>query len=249
MIKVLPSSNPEKEDNLISYVNTLMELGVEYLHCDVMDGVFVQNKCLPFEVLENIRNNTNILLDVHLMISEPIKHIKKYLGLKPNFLTIHFEACKSISQIKKISKLVRSKDVLFGVSIKPSTPVSALFELKDYVDLILIMSVEPGKSGQKFLDTSLQKIKDAKVLCKDKDIILEVDGGINESNYQDIVDAGATFLVMGNAFYTCVDKAGLLNKIDSHYKKPSTQNKSNTQTKTSKQKKSSTQKKPSTRSK
>lgn len=217
MVKVLPSSNPEREENLINYVNELMGLGVEYLHCDVMDGEFVENKCLDFETLENVRNSTNILLDVHLMVNNPIDVIKSYISIKPNIITVHLEACKSISQIKRLSKLIRSNDILFGVSIKPKTPVSALFKLKKYIDLVLIMSVEPGKSGQKFIDSSMQKIKDAKILCEGTNTIIEVDGGISEDNFESVIEAGAEFLVMGNAFYTSKNRAQLLNKIDKHY--------------------------------
>jgi ribulose-phosphate 3-epimerase len=216
MIKVLPSSNPEKEENLVEYARTLESLGVEYLHCDVMDGVFVENKCLSIDVIEKVRNNSNILLDVHLMVIKPEKTIQQYISYKPNIITIHYESL-SVRKIKKLSKVVRKKDILFGVSIKPSTPVTALVELLDYIDLILIMSVEPGKSGQVFIDDALDKIRDTKILCKDRNIIIEVDGGINLKNYKAIVDAGAEFLVMGSAFYKESDRAKLLSKINSHY--------------------------------
>jgi len=218
MIKVLPSSNPEKEEKLLEYAKSLEILGVEYLHCDVMDGEFVENKCLPISVIENVRNNSNILLDIHLMIKNPAKKIKGYLKLKPNIITIHFESVKSIHELKRISNLVRSKDVMFGVSIKPNTPVTSLVEIMDYVDLILIMSVEPGKSGQKFLQGALERIRDTKILIGNRDVILEVDGGVCLDNYVQVIQAGADFLVMGSAFYNSNNKAQLLNTIDSHYK-------------------------------
>lgn len=218
MIKVLPSSNPEKEDNLIAYVKQLEGLDVEYLHCDVMDGKFVEATCLSLEKLREVRNNTNILLDVHLMVDNPIKVIKDYISLKPNILTIHYEAVRRLSQIKKISKMLRDRDILFGLSIKPNTPVSDIVKYSDDVDLILIMSVEPGKSGQKYIEESTQKIKDAHCLCQGRNIIIEVDGGINLDNYKNVIDAGAEFLVMGNAFYKSENKSKLLNTIDKHYK-------------------------------
>ena len=219
MIKVLPSSNPEKEENLVAYVRELVDLGVEYLHCDTMDGVFVENKCLSFETLKSVRNSTNILLDVHLMVKNPIKVIKDYISLKPSIITVHYEAVKNIRQIKKMSKMVRKKGLLFGVSLCPSTPASALVGLLDYIDLVLVMSVVPGKSGQTFIDSSLDKIKDVKCLVENTDIIIEVDGGINLDNYKAVVEAGATFLVMGNAFYKSDNRAKLLQKIDAHYKR------------------------------
>lgn len=218
MIKVLPSSNPCDEGKLVEYVRDLMDLGVEYLHCDVMDGVFVANKCLDITKLREIRNNTNILLDVHLMVDNPLKVIDQYISLKPNIITVHYESCKSLRELKKLSRLIRSKDILFGVALKPNTPVSALFDLKNDLDMILIMSVEPGKSGQKFLESSIQKIKDAVVMAGE-DIIIEVDGGINEDNFKEITRAGGTFLVMGNAFFKSNEKSELLHLIDKHYKK------------------------------
>ena len=219
MIKVLPSSNPEKEENLVEYVKELVSLGVEYLHCDVMDGKFVENRCLSVDAIRNVRDNTNILLDVHLMIENPIKEIKSYLKLKPSIITVHYEAVKTLRQIKKMSRMVRKKGLLFGVSICPSTPTSVLVGLIDYVDLVLIMSVVPGKSGQSFIDSSLQKIKDVKCLLRERDnVIIEVDGGINLQNYQSVVECGASFLVMGNAFYKSDNRKKLLEKIDDHYK-------------------------------
>lgn len=219
MIKVLPSSNLEKEECLVDYVNELVDLGVEYLHCDVMDGVFVENKCLSIETIKQVRNNTNILLDVHLMVKNPHKVIKDYIELKPSIITIHYEAVRSIGKIKKMSKMVRKQGLLFGVSICPETPASVLVRLIKYLDLVLVMSVIPGKSGQKFIDSSLNKIKDVKCLVENKDVIIEVDGGINLDNYKSVIDKGATFLVMGNAFYKSTDRVKLLADIDSHYKK------------------------------
>ena len=217
MIKVLPSSNPEKEENLVQYVKKISQLGVEYLHCDVMDGCFVENRCLTVEKIREIRNNCNILLDVHLMICKPQKHIKEYMALKPSIITVHYECFKSVRQIKKLSKLVRSKDILFGISIKPKTSTSVLVELIDYIDLVLIMLVEPGKSGQSFIKDSLNKIRDVQILTEGKDIIIEVDGGINLENYKIVINSGAKFLVMGSAFYNEEDKSQLLHQVDKHY--------------------------------
>ena len=148
-----------------------------------MDGVFVENKCLATETIKNVRNNTNILLDVHLMVDNPVKVIDQYINLKPNIITIHYESVKRHSDIFKLAKMIRSKDILFGLSIKPNTPISDIVEFADIIDLILIMSVEPGKSGQKFIESSIEKIRDAKALANGRDIIIEVDGGINLDNF------------------------------------------------------------------
>ena len=158
------------------------------------------------------------MFDVHLMVKNPIKVIKDYISLKPSIITVHYEAVKSVRQLKKMSKMVRQKGLLFGVSLCPSTPASVLVGLINYIDLVLIMSVVPGKSGQSFIESSLDKIKDVKCLVENRDIIIEVDGGINPDNFKSVVDAGATFLVMGNAFYKSDNRAKLLEKVDAHYK-------------------------------
>lgn len=219
MIKVLPSSNPCPEDKLIDYTKMLMKMDVEYLHCDVMDGKFVENKCLDFSVVEKIRNNTNILLDVHLMVENVFESVKKFAKLKPNFITIHYEALKSTKEFEKIVKYLRKKDILVGLSIRPNTPIEIVERFLKQIDLILIMSVEPGKSGQKFIENSIEKIKTTKQLIGDNRVIIEVDGGINEENAKSVINAGAEFLVMGSAFYNSKDKLGLLHSIDKHYKK------------------------------
>ena len=218
MIKVCPSTNPCPEDKLLEYVKDIECLGVEYLHCDVMDGVFVENTCLTYSVLENVRNNTNIGLDVHLMVDNVFKVVKEYSKLKPNFITIHYESPKNTKELVKTLEFIRSKDILVGLSIKPNTPVDIIERFLDYIDLVLIMSVEPGKSGQSFIEDSLEKIEKTKSLIGDRNIIVEVDGGINEDNYKAIINAGAEFLVMGSAFYKSTNKKKLLNKIDKHYK-------------------------------
>lgn len=218
MVKVLPSTNPCEESKLLEYVKKLENLGVEYLHCDVMDGMFVENKCLSVDVVRDIRNNTNMLLDVHLMVINPLKQVKGWSKIKPNIITVHLESCKN-TELKSIIKYIKSKQILVGVSIKPNTDIEKLTPYLDDIDLVLIMSVEPGKSGQTFIPDSLEKIKDLRSLIGNRDIIIEVDGGINLETYKSVIDAGADFLVMGSAFYNSKNRAKLLNTIDKHYSK------------------------------
>ena len=218
MIKVCPSSNPCPEDKLLDYIKELESLGVEYLHCDVMDGDFVSNSCLrDMGLLHEIRNNTNILFDIHLMVANTFEEVKKYSELKPVIITFHYESPKSSKQILKICRYLKDKQILVGMSIKPGTPVCMLEPFLDYLDLVLVMSVEPGKSGQTFIPESIQKIKELKTLIGDRKVIIEVDGGINESNYKQVTEVGAEFLVMGNAFYTSKNRKKLLKSIDNHY--------------------------------
>ena len=157
MIKVLPSSNPEKEENLVNYVRDMVDLGVEYLHCDTMDGVCGENKCLSFETLKNVRNSTNILLDVHLMVKNPIKVIKDYISLKPSIITVHYEACQE--KLKDTLKLIKSHGAKCGAVINPDTEVSKIADVIEECDMILLMSVFPGFGGQKFIPEVLPKIE------------------------------------------------------------------------------------------
>lgn len=210
MIKILPSTNPCPEDELVQYAKDISNLGIDYIHCDVMDGEFVENKCLPIELIEKVRNNVNILLDIHLMVSNNLAYVKKCIKLKPNIITIHYESPRNVKEIYKIAKLIKSKDILFGMSIKPNTPIEMLEQFIDILDLILIMSVEPGKSGQDFIESSIERIEKANKMIGGRDIILEVDGGINEKNIKSVINAGAKFLVMGSAFYKSKDKTKLL---------------------------------------
>ena len=216
MIKILPSTNPCKEDKLVDYAKELSGLGVEYLHCDVMDGKFVSNTCLPFDVVEKVRNNVNILLDVHLMVDKPYKRAKEFANLRPSIITIHYEASKD-REINKIIKFLHSKDILAGISIKPGTDVSELVPYLDKLDLILLMSVEPGKSGQVFIEDTWSKIKDTRALIENRDIILEVDGGINLDNIDKIKKSGVDFAVMGSAIFKAKDRQEFLTSCDKHY--------------------------------
>jgi ribulose-phosphate 3-epimerase len=183
-----------------------------------MDGKFVENKCLPFELVEKIKNNVNILLDIHLMVDDVVGFVKHFALVKPSIITILYEAPKSTREILKVIKYLKKRDILVGLSIKPNTPIEIIERFLDYIDLILIMSVEPGKSGQKFIDDTYEKVKKAKELIKGKDILIEVDGGINIEIAQKLKKLGCDFLVMGSAFYNEKEKSKLLNSIDKHYK-------------------------------
>lgn len=218
MIKVLPSTNPCDEDKLVDYARELDKLNIEYIHCDVMDGKFVSNKCLSIDKIKNILHNSNMLLDIHLMVEDIDSSVKEHAKLNPSFITIHLEAIKSFKQFLKLHKILKEKDILMGLSIKPSTNINELDKYLDYIDLILVMSVEPGASGQKFIENSIDRIKNIKKKIADRKIILEVDGGINKDNFESVVSAGAEFLVMGSAFYNEKNKKSLIATIDNHYK-------------------------------
>ncbi len=220
MIKLFPSTNPSPENNLLHYIRVLQEAGVEFMHCDVMDGIFVKNSCLDVDLLKKIATETTVGLDVHLMITEPLSNIDKYIKLPATYITTHYEAYNSVQNIIKMSKYIRNNNKLMGLAIKPSTPISKIKNILSLCDLILVMSVEPGESGQVFMESTYNKIKELRqeIDINNLNIKIQVDGGINENNMQKVVNAGADILVMGNAVFIANDRAKLVKSVKLLYK-------------------------------
>ncbi len=203
MIKISASTNPPKETELVDYVKKLQTYKVDYLHCDVMDGQFVEANRLSFELLKDVQDNTVLPLDVHLMVADPIKELKKYMALKPLYITLHYESFKNLDDIILAINLLRENHTLVGLSIKPTTTVDEILPFISYVDLILIMGVEPGKSGQKMLSNTPKKVKQLRSIIYEHnyDVKIEVDGGVNEDNMNTLANNGADILVVGSALY------------------------------------------------
>ncbi len=221
MIKIFPSTNPSPEDKLLNYVTALQKIGVEFMHLDVMDGIFVPNRCLDLSIIEEIATKTTVGLDVHLMLVEPVSNIQKYMHLPATYITTHYEAYNNVQSIIKVSKYVRKSGKLMGISLKPNTPVSKIKDILPLFDLVLIMSVEPGSSGQAFIESTYDKIRELRQMIDSRklNIKIEIDGGVNESNMQQVVDAGADILVMGNAIYTSTNREVIMRKAISMYRK------------------------------
>lgn len=218
MAKISPSSNPEKEENLIDYVKQMQSLGADFMHMDVMDGNFVQNKCLNASLVNNVNKNTVISLDVHLMVDNPKEHILNYINAGANIITIHYESYKNITDLLEDINTIRTTNhTLVGISLKPNTDISVISKILKLFDLVLIMSVEPGKSGQKFMDSVIPKIKALKqqIVENNLNTLIEVDGGVNMDNAKQIVDAGADILVMGNAIYNATNKKEVIDFVHS----------------------------------
>ena len=220
MIKLFPSTNPSPEENLLYYIRTLQKDGVEFMHCDVMDGIFVKNQCLDIPLLKEIAEKTTVGMDIHLMIAEPVSNIQKYMDLPATYITTHYETYNNIQNIIKMSKYIRNNNKLMGISIKPDTPVEKLFDILPLFDLVLIMSVEPGQSGQVFMQSAYDKIKKLRQEIDNRslNIKIEVDGGINENNMQQVVNAGADILVMGNAMYIASNRESLFRNVRMMYR-------------------------------
>ncbi|MBO4323952.1 MAG: ribulose-phosphate 3-epimerase [Lachnospiraceae bacterium] len=176
------------------------EGGAEFLHFDVMDGMFVPSISFGIPVLESIRKKTDLFLDVHLMIEDPIRYVKTFADAGADLINVHYEACKDIpatlAAIRETGKKV-------GITIKPKTPVSVLAEYIEDVDLILMMSVEPGFGGQKFIPETMDRLRELRALINKskKKPLLEVDGGITLTNVAEVLEAGADTIVAGSAVF------------------------------------------------
>lgn len=174
--------------------------GTQYLHYDVMDGMFVPSISFGMPVLESVRKITDLVLDVHLMIEEPERYIDEFVRCGADIITVHYEACENL---KKTIEKIRDKGVKVGVSIKPKTPNQVLAEVLDQVDMILLMTVEPGFGGQAYIPESTEKIRELRRMVDEQGLTvdIEVDGGIKKNNLKMVLDAGANVIVAGSAVF------------------------------------------------
>lgn len=204
---------------MVEYAKEMQDKA-DMLHCDVMDGVFVQKKSISASHVYNINQNSLIPLDVHLMCNEPLAIIHEYLKAGANIVTIHYEAFENKNDIIKAVKTIKDAHALAGLSFKPETEVKEIKMFLHDFDVILVMSVEPGASGQKFITDSLAKIKLLDEIRKENgyNYKIEVDGGVNDSNSQAIIEAGADMLVSGSYVYKSSDRLQAIETLRKHEK-------------------------------
>lgn len=189
--------------DLVRDLTRLNETDVDYIHVDIMDGKFVSNKTMPFSELKNIYKYTSKRLDVHLMVEDPSKYIPLYAELNTEFITFHVEVDQDIEECLK---LIHSYSIKAGLAIKPNTKASELVPYLPFIDLVLVMSVEPGKGGQEFIKDSSSKIDEVRALLDayNSNAIINVDGGVNDKSRElcskcDIVTAGS-YIVRSDDF-------------------------------------------------
>lgn len=197
-------------DNTIKELNTL---DIDYIHLDIMDGNFVPNTSFTYDQIKKIIEVSEKPFDVHLMVRDVEDYIYHYAMLNTEYITFHYEVLKDLKIIKKI----KNYGIKCGISVKPSTDIELIYELLPYIDMVLIMSVEPGRGGQKFIDNSLNKIKKLKDYIKKNNlnVIISVDGGINNNTGVNCVKNGADMLVVGSALINSNDKENFIKELKS----------------------------------
>ena len=212
MVKVAPSILSANFNNLIEEIKSVDN--AKYLHIDVMDGKFVPNITIGPLVMKNFKKEiNNMVMDVHLMIADPVKYAPEFAKAGADIITFHYEAVKfaepAIEEIKKIG-------VKVGISIKPLTDINVLDDLLDKVDLVLIMSVEPGFGGQEFIPSALDKIRYLADKRKEKgyNYLIEVDGGINKETAKLCAEAGVDILVAGSYIFKSNNRRALIEEIE-----------------------------------
>lgn len=197
-------------DDTIKELNTL---DIDYIHLDIMDGKFVPNTSFTYDQIKKIIEVSEKPFDVHLMVRDVEDYIYHYAMLNTEYITFHYEVLKDLKIIKKI----KNYGIKCGISVKPSTDIELIYELLPYIDMVLIMSVEPGRGGQKFIDNSLNKIKKLKDYVKKNNlnVIISVDGGINNNTGVNCVKNGADMLVVGSALINSNDKENFIKELKS----------------------------------
>ncbi len=200
MVKISPSILSADFSNLLADIKKVEEAGCDLLHIDVMDGHFVPNITLGPMIIEALRQRTQLLFDVHLMIEKPERYIKDFLSAGADILTIHTEACV---HLHRAIYDIKNSGIKAGVALNPSTPLTSIEYILDDLDMVLIMTVNPGFGGQSFIPTMLDKIKKLKTIIRERglNIDIQVDGGINPQNIHLLTGAGANIIVAGSAIF------------------------------------------------
>ena len=217
-VKIAPSILSADFSALGAAVKNLEKNGADLIHCDVMDGSFVEPITFGAQAVKNIRPLTKLPLDVHLMIEHPKTQIKFFADAGADIITVHFEACKKISEtyLKETLELIKSYGVKCGAVVNPDVPVESIFPVFPVCDMVLLMSVFPGYGGQKYIESVTEKITKAREYARaigKGDMDIEVDGGVTEDNCKKIIAAGANVLVAGNTIFRSDDMGATIKRL------------------------------------
>lgn len=209
---IAPSILAADFGNLAKDIEMINNSEAEWFHLDVMDGVFVPNISYGMPIIEKINSLTDKVLDVHLMIIDPDRYISTFKQIGANILTVHYEAC---THLHRTIQAIKAEGMKAGVALNPHTPVSVLEDVINDVDLVLIMSVNPGFGGQKFIENTYNKISKLKKMITEANanVIIEVDGGVNNLNAEKLVKVGANALVAGSAIFNAENSTEYIKEL------------------------------------
>ncbi|MBQ8230070.1 MAG: ribulose-phosphate 3-epimerase [Clostridia bacterium] len=212
-VKIAPSILSANFAKMGEEVQSLEKSGADLVHCDVMDGVFVNNITFGIKMVEDLRKITKLPLDCHLMIVHPEKYVERFAKAGADMITVHYEACQD--NLKEVLELIKSTGVKCGAVINPDTPVDKIKDVILLCDMVLVMSVFPGFGGQKFIPSALDKLREIRAIidASGKEIDLEIDGGVTAENVAEIKAAGANVIVAGSAVFKAEDRAAMIASL------------------------------------
>ncbi len=200
--------------NIIEYAKQMQGVA-EFLHCDIMNENFVQKNTYDYNLVKNINRNSAIMLDVHLMVNEPLNDVPKYIEAGANILTVHYEAFENKEDLVNVLKYIQENHTLAGISLKPETPFKDVRSFVFNCDVVLVMGVEPGASGQKLMDSVYDKVKEIYEFRQSNNLNfkIEFDGGVNPETAKKLIDCGVDILVSGTYVYNSKNRALAVDEL------------------------------------